>query len=542
MNNTLSFLTRVYQSTWLSASILFVYLTLTILMILANTSLGPQMFSIWPGLAGVLESFYLNAWVHMLLILASVNLLADAFKKHPRFRDRFKKIVKPFASLKMAVVVIVSLAVISSVGTFVEAQYNLEAAQKMVYHTPWMYGVLGMLSISLLAVMIDRLPWKMHHASFVLAHVGIILLLLGSLETKEKGVDGSMRFEIGQKNREITLPETEISVYSSFDGDRYTQVFQKEVDFFRRSPKGNPLEIPIQEGVIRVVDYSKYALGSKRIVESAQPRNGAGIRFSISMAGQEVTEWLVQRRPTGRASQEIGPAKVTLGAPPNEDVQANEVFIIPGTHDRVKYVVFYRDTSRKAKRGTLKPGETLETGWGAVKFKLLTYFPKAEEVWEFKDLERPTPLTNSVITLEVKGQNHRVQLNDMLKFFTDQAVYIVTFSNKRLDSGVDLTLLRFDIGRYQGTMRAMAYKSSVHVPGLGEHEISMNEPLKYNNFTFYQASFEEDEMGQPRASVLSVNRDPGRWEKYLGAFLIVLGSSLLFYRRKLKQVELDQAT
>jgi len=60
----------------------------------------------------------------------------------------------------------------------------------------------------------------------------------------------------------------------------------------------------------------------------------------------------------------------------------------------------------------------------------------------------------------------------------------------------------------------------------------MNEPLKHNGYTFYQSSFQENKMGEPIASVLSVNYDPGRWIKYFGSLCIVLGSIMLFYFKK----------
>jgi cytochrome c biogenesis protein ResB len=99
--------------------------------------------------------------------------------------------------------------------------------------------------------------------------------------------------------------------------------------------------------------------------------------------------------------------------------------------------------------------------------------------------------------------------------------------------GFPIELRKFDIDRYQGTRKAMEYKSIVSVPNIESHQISMNEPLKYNGFTIYQASFEEDpNTGQPVASVFSVNQDPGRWIKYLGSFIMSLGIVLLFYYKK----------
>jgi cytochrome c biogenesis protein ResB len=74
----------------------------------------------------------------------------------------------------------------------------------------------------------------------------------------------------------------------------------------------------------------------------------------------------------------------------------------------------------------------------------------------------------------------------------------------------------------------------VDVPGRGAVVISMNEPLKKDGYTFYQSSFEQNERGEATVSILSVNHDPGRWIKYLGSFLIVLGSSMLFWFRRAK--------
>ena len=81
-------------------------------------------------------------------------------------------------------------------------------------------------------------------------------------------------------------------------------------------------------------------------------------------------------------------------------------------------------------------------------------------------------------------------------------------------------------------MRAASYESVVTLPDGSDQLISMNEPLKHAGFTFYQASFESDPSGRPTASVLSVNRDPGRGLKYFGSLLIVLGSIHLFYMKR----------
>jgi cytochrome c biogenesis protein ResB len=60
----------------------------------------------------------------------------------------------------------------------------------------------------------------------------------------------------------------------------------------------------------------------------------------------------------------------------------------------------------------------------------------------------------------------------------------------------------------------------------------MNEPLKHGGYTLYQASFQQGPTGEPIASILSVNYDPGRWIKYLGSLIICLGVIWLFYQKR----------
>src|SRR3989344_6257210 len=53
-----------------------------------------------------------------------------------------EKIFKFLCSLKLAVIVIVSLGTIAAIGTIVESKYDMITAQKLVYHSPYMYGVM----------------------------------------------------------------------------------------------------------------------------------------------------------------------------------------------------------------------------------------------------------------------------------------------------------------------------------------------------------------------------------------------------------------
>lgn len=444
-----------------------------------------------------------------------------------------KKFNKPLASLKLAVVIIISIGVITAVGTFVEAKYDAYAAKKLVYDTWYMYVIMGLLVINLIAVMIDRWPWKKRHASFVCAHIGIIVLLAGAFLTMNYGLDGSMRVGIGEKNNLVQTAETDIVVYTSFDGDRYSKTLEQEVDFFKEPPsEKKPFAIPAYEGEIRVVDYQKYVLPSRRVVAGEPGKVGSGLRFQLQNTNVNVVEWLVQKKANTIATHDFGPAKIHLGPAPDKGRGANEIFLTP-EKDGLKYIVFQKDTEKALKKGFVKEGDVFDPGFKmSLQFRVLRFLPAALEDWDLQPSERPTPLTTSAIKIIFDGKEHWVLLNDMVKLFTNNAVYLLTYGNRRIDVGFPIQLKSFKVSRYQGTMRAMAYESVVDVPDHQDHLISMNEPLKYKGLTVYQASFQE-ENGQPVASIFSVNHDPGRFLKYLGSLIMTVGIILLMWFKHL---------
>lgn len=451
-------------------------------------------------------------------------------KKKPAILKKFNK---PLASLKLAVFIILSLAVITAVGTFVEAKYDSFAARKMVYDTWMMYSIMGLLIANLVAVMVDRWPWKKRHASFVLAHVGIIVLLFGAFLTMRFGLDATMRVPIGESSAYVQSSEIDLVVYSSFDGDRYTKIFEKEVDFFSHPPSAvKTFDVPAAGEPIKVVDYKKYVLPSRRVIQDEAGKGGAGLRFQIQNPRVNVIEWLVQNKPQSLATHDFGPAQVHLGPLPEKGKLKNEIYLSP-EKEGLKYIVFYKESDAPGKKGFLKEGEVFDPGFKMpMQFRVLRFLKSAVEDWDLQDKDHPTPLTTSAVKIVFEGKDHWVLLNDMVKLFSNNAAYLLTYGNRRIDIGFPVKLKSFQIDRYQGTMRAMAYKSVIEVPGVGEQLISMNEPLKFKGLTVYQASFQE-ENGQPVASIFSVNADPGRFFKYLGSLIVCCGIVLLMWFKQL---------
>lgn len=96
------------------------------------------------------------------------------------------------ASLGLAVVLIVSLAVTLAIGTFVEAAYGTPAAQFFVYQTWWFNAIMALLAVNIFCAAAIRFPWKKHQTGFVITHIGLLTLIFGATMSRLRGIDAQL--------------------------------------------------------------------------------------------------------------------------------------------------------------------------------------------------------------------------------------------------------------------------------------------------------------------------------------------------------------
>lgn len=460
-----------------------------------------------------------------------------------KIRNRYlRAFCKFLASLRLAVFVLLGIAGVSAYGTIVESQYDAVRAQKLVYHSWWAYTIFALLAVNLAAVMVDRLPWKRRHFSFLMAHIGILMLLGGSLLTRNLGIDGIMRLGISETVSYVTLPNEEITLWAGGGISNLVPLLDKplKVDFLVHPPsRSRPLEV--LPGKLKVLEYMPYVLRDVKVEPSDLQSDGPALRFVLENDRASVTDWMILNSANPMQMVEMGPAKVIFAKDQSVPAGGNSIVLVP-EGGGVKYTIF-TESKGSRKSGFLKAGQSVNTGWMDLNFRLLNYHERARYNVKYVPIQRPTPASVSAIVVEFNGKEFTMGLNSNLRLFDDEMMYLLGYGNTRLQLGWGITLKDFRVGRYQGTMRAASYESLVEVPlepeqrnAAGEDPkrevlISMNEPLKFRGLTFYQSSFEENESGVPTHSILSVNYDPGRWWKYLGSLFVVIGSASLFYRK-----------
>ena len=96
------------------------------------------------------------------------------------------------ASLKLAVVLIFSAAIVLALATFVEKYYGTAGVQFGMYGTWWFTGLNALLAWNIFSAAAIRYPWKRHQTGFVITHIGLLTLLFGCLMSRRGGIDAQM--------------------------------------------------------------------------------------------------------------------------------------------------------------------------------------------------------------------------------------------------------------------------------------------------------------------------------------------------------------
>ncbi len=477
------------------------------------------------------------------------------------------------SSLKLAVFIILALAASLATATVLESLYDTPTAQYYVYKTLWFYGIMGLMVVSLVAVMVDRWPWKGKHSPFIMAHIGIITLLIGSWITQRYGLDGSLRVSEGETTSAVELDDPILVLSEGQNvktvpmpwrppGASFKPVALKSADM--------PYDLTVDQYLPHaepIYDFVPRAGTAAPLSPDGRPMMTApAVKVRLTGGPMKITQeyWLWTGDP-GFAAFSAGPAWLELKAadaqPSPEgaghkgprltlDIEKDgglSYTADSSTHELVKGRFAAKDVA----------GKRLDPKWrGGVSIELLAYIPDAAVNTSFKPSrvlygEMAPPAAIEVVAGAGADQAKAwLGLGSRAMLHTSGHDVEISYLKRRVILPFGVRLDRFKVDTYEGGQKPSAYSSRVTVtggagqppapasggPGPGDFSqlISMNEPLVYRGITLYQASY-EDAMPRPVTSILAVNRDPGRIWKYMGSLEIVIGAILLFAMKYMKR-------
>ena len=446
------------------------------------------------------------------------------------------KIYKIMASVKVAVVLLATLAAILAIATFYESLYDSKTAQHLVYGSPWFAGFLVVLFVNVLCSAAVRFPWKGYQTGFVVTHLGILLILTGSLQTWLSGVDGQMPIVEGGSNDRVTLDKPVLQFGTSPDD-------LKEIDAeFRWNPPrpDRAYRYPLGNGVTARVDgYYHHSAFVTQYTAAASGEPAVHLSFTSPRVSSD--QWLTP----GMGDMQIGLARVSVQESTQAEVDrlAKSVSTSPSPRKAARQLrLFITPEARlyykmgNGNFGEMVQDKPLPTGWMDIQVTATEIFGKAQRTevcreYKLKKNEKEGPPPALRVTLEgadKPGPFWLQQGGERIFAHDPQGKSIfLAYSLRNVSAGVRIELLRFEVTYDPGTRNPASFKSDVKVNG-ERHIIEMNEPLHVNKFAFYQASYQENPQG-PQTSILSVAYDPGIFLKYLGSGLLVGGIFTMFY-------------
>lgn len=273
-----------------------------------------------------------------------------------------------------------------------------------------------------------------------------------------------------------------------------------------------------------------------------------------------------------------------LNANASQTKENKKFVVFPDPEDKEKYIKFFPEFSPLPISDDLKVDPTspyrvlnkklFETKPHLFLFgKSMAFYDKGDEKWfaknvdnkivelpwmgfkvrllDFREQQYPSLVPQYTLPIHDNGKIIKGDLKSLEVVKDDKTFYVTNekpiglhVGNRQIDLAIDnesiklpfeVNLTRFKMDTDRGTNNPASYESFIDVftgSDRFDAHVFMNNPLKYNNFTFYQASYFKAKSGF--GSVLSVNFDPGRWLKYLGSLLLVLGSLWHFVLRKVK--------
>lgn len=277
------------------------------------------------------------------------------------------------------------LIVASVIGTLYESNFDAKIARAYVYGAQWFNLWLLLLAANLACAAFSRMPWKKHHTGFLITHLGIIVLLAGSVIGKIWGIEGTVTlYKDRTPEHRLVIDEKMLHIREE-NGSRLVPL---EVYNRKPSPERPRLIAKTSDGLaIEAIGHSNQL---EVAMEAQQaPKGLPAVRISINtaMMNQTLRSWLLADHPE-HGTYSMGLASIAFKKGTAPERAPKQAAVAQDIEEAVFAFEKIADQVTNVKKG----GNT------GVKVRLL---PAASE-------------TERLVTLEYQGKKHEFKLAQVL--------------------------------------------------------------------------------------------------------------------------------
>lgn len=242
------------------------------------------------------------------------------------------------ASLKLAVISLSSMAIILAYATFFESWYGTQAARAFVYRSPVFYVINALLFANIFCAATIRYPWKRHQIGFVVTHIGLLTLIVGSLISQKFTDDGELGLAEGETTKQLIRsqkPLIRVRVPEKDDSGQTVALQEYELDLYPgvfpwkagRTEKVTRANDPFQFEVIGFLPEAQPRFvhepetGGRPMIDAHLIINAPNQIEGQDILGDDVGRWLKADTRFGRVARSAGPAVVAFQYIPSDDSQ-----------------------------------------------------------------------------------------------------------------------------------------------------------------------------------------------------------------------------
>jgi hypothetical protein len=492
------------------------------------------------------------------------------------------KLYKSIGTLKFAIVVMSTLITMLIVGTLVEVQYGPIVAQYYIYHSKLFFLNSLLIIASLTISMLER-PFNKNYYGFYLIHIGLIILGVGALISIFASTEGQIDLYPNDTQRKLRTNSFEIQVHKR---NLDTALVKLPESIF-------PVELDIKLDNFKITKYIPFAKSRKDIIE-----NKGSYVYELSISNDKVFEEIQftndLNSPFYKIKQSLGPLQIqTFDTDFGSCLSAYDAILINTIskecikkdklklEDKKLITFTYKGVTLKfAPSFSSFPindegREIIDSNFQLLSLKsfrsrpTLWITPKASYYYDEETLsikkedqfalawmnlqaslvkKNESSIAQNYVDDKVKMKRRPairvensdgiswVNLKNSLAFKVDNIPTVIELKNQKVILPFEITLSNFEVKKDFGTGKDASYKTTVSLRDTKEVkslDITLNNPIKYNNFTIYQDSYKKLESNR-YLSVLKVNIDSGRFFKYAGWAISLLGMLIHFRKRKIR--------
>ena len=214
------------------------------------------------------------------------------------------KIVRFLGSIRLAVPLLIAIAVVLIGATFYESEVGSLTVQTQIYKSPWFGAIMFLLAVNLGISTLSRWPWKgPRKVGFALTHWGLVVIIAGSAAVIHLSTEGMLlvRTDAGP-GQQIRVQGDLLEVVAPDQSRQQTDIFIK--------PDGTVH--PKQFAGLQLLGYSDRTMKTVQFTDDGTVDNVAvHLQLHSDRMGQTLERWLAVA-PAGYSQMDVGPAHLEI--------------------------------------------------------------------------------------------------------------------------------------------------------------------------------------------------------------------------------------